>query len=111
MDPGPEGKLYNEDYDEDYDELESGNWMMDSYDSASNGKEALNTTGWPDKNASDCLASSLITDVSNNLIVYHPRSSLIHLDFYFCFASLFFPLLLFGFWFNISVVNDCRVWG
>lgn len=36
MDPGPEGKLYNEDYDEDYDELESGNWMMDSYDSTSN---------------------------------------------------------------------------
>ncbi|XP_076417911.1 phosphorylase b kinase regulatory subunit alpha, skeletal muscle isoform isoform X7 [Peromyscus maniculatus bairdii] len=35
MDPGPEGKLYSEDYDEDYDELESGNWM-DSYDSTSN---------------------------------------------------------------------------
>ncbi|XP_040600213.1 phosphorylase b kinase regulatory subunit alpha, skeletal muscle isoform isoform X7 [Mesocricetus auratus] len=32
MDPGPEGKLYSEDYDEDYDELESGNWM-DNYDS------------------------------------------------------------------------------
>ncbi|XP_038172187.1 phosphorylase b kinase regulatory subunit alpha, skeletal muscle isoform isoform X4 [Arvicola amphibius] len=38
MDPGPEGKLYNEDYDEDYDELESGNWMMDSYDSTSNAR-------------------------------------------------------------------------
>ncbi|XP_050998223.1 phosphorylase b kinase regulatory subunit alpha, skeletal muscle isoform isoform X5 [Acomys russatus] len=36
MDPGPEGKLYSEDYDEDYDdELESGNWM-DSYESTSN---------------------------------------------------------------------------
>ncbi|KAL1766471.1 phosphorylase b kinase regulatory subunit alpha, skeletal muscle isoform isoform X4 [Sigmodon hispidus] len=35
MDPGPEGKLYSEDYDEDYDELESGNWM-DSCDSTSN---------------------------------------------------------------------------
>uniref|UniRef100_A0A8C2MQB6 Phosphorylase b kinase regulatory subunit n=1 Tax=Cricetulus griseus TaxID=10029 RepID=A0A8C2MQB6_CRIGR len=35
MDPGPEGKLYSEDYDEDYDELESDNWM-DSYDSTSN---------------------------------------------------------------------------
>ncbi|XP_036017745.1 phosphorylase b kinase regulatory subunit alpha, skeletal muscle isoform isoform X4 [Mus musculus] len=36
MDPGPEGKLYSEDYDEDYeDDLDSGNWM-DSYDSTSN---------------------------------------------------------------------------
>ncbi|XP_034341308.1 phosphorylase b kinase regulatory subunit alpha, skeletal muscle isoform isoform X3 [Arvicanthis niloticus] len=36
MDPGPEGKLYSEDYDEDYDdELDSGNWM-DSYNSTSN---------------------------------------------------------------------------
>ncbi|XP_063136355.1 phosphorylase b kinase regulatory subunit alpha, skeletal muscle isoform isoform X4 [Rattus norvegicus] len=36
MDPGPEGKLYSEDYDEDYDdELDSGNWM-DSYDSTRN---------------------------------------------------------------------------
>lgn len=48
MDPGPEGKLYSEDYDEDYDELESGNWM-DSYDSTSNGKKTLNSTGWPDR--------------------------------------------------------------
>lgn len=38
MDPGPEGKLYSEDYDEDYDdELESGNWI-DSYDSTSNAR-------------------------------------------------------------------------
>ncbi|ERE65552.1 phosphorylase b kinase regulatory subunit alpha, skeletal muscle isoform isoform 2 [Cricetulus griseus] len=37
MDPGPEGKLYSEDYDEDYDELESDNWM-DSYDSTSNAR-------------------------------------------------------------------------
>lgn len=71
MDPGPEGKLYSEDYDEDYDELESDNWM-DSYDSTSNGKEALNSIGWPDKNRNSCLASSLITQVSSNLIVYHP---------------------------------------
>ncbi|XP_029413301.1 phosphorylase b kinase regulatory subunit alpha, skeletal muscle isoform isoform X2 [Nannospalax galili] len=35
MDPGPEGKLYSEDYDEDYDELESSNWI-DGYDSTSN---------------------------------------------------------------------------
>ncbi|XP_031221895.1 phosphorylase b kinase regulatory subunit alpha, skeletal muscle isoform isoform X6 [Mastomys coucha] len=36
MDPGPEGKLYSDDYDEDYDDdLDSGNWM-DSYDSTSN---------------------------------------------------------------------------
>ncbi|XP_073919712.1 phosphorylase b kinase regulatory subunit alpha, skeletal muscle isoform isoform X8 [Castor canadensis] len=35
MDPGPEGKLYSEDYDEDYDELESGNWM-DGCDSTTN---------------------------------------------------------------------------
>nr|XP_004660991.1 phosphorylase b kinase regulatory subunit alpha, skeletal muscle isoform isoform X3 [Jaculus jaculus] len=35
MDPGHEGKLYNEDYDEDYDEIESGNWM-DGYDTSSN---------------------------------------------------------------------------
>ncbi|XP_076774630.1 phosphorylase b kinase regulatory subunit alpha, skeletal muscle isoform isoform X4 [Arvicanthis niloticus] len=38
MDPGPEGKLYSEDYDEDYDdELDSGNWM-DSYNSTSNAR-------------------------------------------------------------------------
>lgn len=38
MDPGPEGKLYSEDYDEDYeDDLDSGNWM-DSYDSTSNAR-------------------------------------------------------------------------
>ncbi|XP_060231528.1 phosphorylase b kinase regulatory subunit alpha, skeletal muscle isoform isoform X3 [Meriones unguiculatus] len=38
MDPGPEGKLYSEDYDEDYDdELESDNWM-NSYDAASNAR-------------------------------------------------------------------------
>lgn len=38
MDPGPEGKLYSEDYDEDYDdELDSGNWM-DSYDSTRNAR-------------------------------------------------------------------------
>ncbi|XP_046283761.1 phosphorylase b kinase regulatory subunit alpha, skeletal muscle isoform isoform X5 [Marmota monax] len=36
MDPGPEGKLYSEDYDDDtYDELESGNWM-DGFDSINN---------------------------------------------------------------------------
>uniref|UniRef100_A0A2I2YCK2 Phosphorylase b kinase regulatory subunit n=1 Tax=Gorilla gorilla gorilla TaxID=9595 RepID=A0A2I2YCK2_GORGO len=34
MDPGPEGKLYSEDYDDNYDYLESGNWMND-YDSTS----------------------------------------------------------------------------
>uniref|UniRef100_A0A5F9CDU7 Phosphorylase b kinase regulatory subunit n=1 Tax=Oryctolagus cuniculus TaxID=9986 RepID=A0A5F9CDU7_RABIT len=34
MDPGPEGKLYSEDYDDNYDELESGDWM-DGYNSAS----------------------------------------------------------------------------
>ncbi|XP_077890084.1 phosphorylase b kinase regulatory subunit alpha, skeletal muscle isoform isoform X2 [Ictidomys tridecemlineatus] len=40
MDPGPEGKLYSEDYDDEtYDELESGNWM-DGFDSINNGKEA-----------------------------------------------------------------------
>uniref|UniRef100_A0A8C0R775 Phosphorylase b kinase regulatory subunit n=1 Tax=Canis lupus dingo TaxID=286419 RepID=A0A8C0R775_CANLU len=27
MDPGPEGKLYSEDYDDNYNELESGDWM------------------------------------------------------------------------------------
>ncbi|XP_060231692.1 phosphorylase b kinase regulatory subunit alpha, skeletal muscle isoform-like isoform X1 [Meriones unguiculatus] len=38
MDPGPEGKLYSEDYDEDYDdELESDNWM-NSYDATSNAR-------------------------------------------------------------------------
>jgi hypothetical protein len=59
MDPGPEGKLYSEDYDEDYeDDLDSGNWM-DSYDSTSNGKEALNSAAWPDSNTNDCLASLL----------------------------------------------------
>nr|XP_040137816.1 phosphorylase b kinase regulatory subunit alpha, skeletal muscle isoform isoform X6 [Ictidomys tridecemlineatus] len=36
MDPGPEGKLYSEDYDDEtYDELESGNWM-DGFDSINN---------------------------------------------------------------------------
>ncbi|XP_069922428.1 phosphorylase b kinase regulatory subunit alpha, skeletal muscle isoform isoform X3 [Oryctolagus cuniculus] len=34
MDPGPEGKLYSEDYDDNYDELESGDWM-DGYNSTS----------------------------------------------------------------------------
>ncbi|XP_030789968.1 phosphorylase b kinase regulatory subunit alpha, skeletal muscle isoform isoform X6 [Rhinopithecus roxellana] len=34
MDPGPEGKLYSEDYDDNYDYLESTNWMND-YDSTS----------------------------------------------------------------------------
>lgn len=38
MDPGPESKLYSEDYN-DYNELESCDWM-NSYDSTSNGKEA-----------------------------------------------------------------------
>ncbi|XP_048069336.1 phosphorylase b kinase regulatory subunit alpha, skeletal muscle isoform isoform X6 [Ursus arctos] len=32
MDPGPEGKLYSEDYDDNYNELESGDWM-NAYDS------------------------------------------------------------------------------
>ncbi|XP_003803402.1 phosphorylase b kinase regulatory subunit alpha, skeletal muscle isoform isoform X3 [Otolemur garnettii] len=35
MDPGPEGKLYSEDYEDNYDELEPGNWMTD-YDSTYN---------------------------------------------------------------------------
>ncbi|XP_034884654.1 phosphorylase b kinase regulatory subunit alpha, skeletal muscle isoform isoform X7 [Mirounga angustirostris] len=30
MDPGPEGKLYSEDYDDNYNELESGDWMNSS---------------------------------------------------------------------------------
>lgn len=38
MDPGPENKLYSEDYDNNYNELESYDWMND-YDSTSNGKE------------------------------------------------------------------------
>uniref|UniRef100_A0A8I3Q376 Phosphorylase b kinase regulatory subunit n=1 Tax=Canis lupus familiaris TaxID=9615 RepID=A0A8I3Q376_CANLF len=35
MDPGPEGKLYSEDYDDNYNELESGDWM-NGYGSTSN---------------------------------------------------------------------------
>ncbi|XP_029786438.1 phosphorylase b kinase regulatory subunit alpha, skeletal muscle isoform isoform X3 [Suricata suricatta] len=35
MDPGPEGKLYSEDYDDNYSELEPGDWM-NGYDSTSN---------------------------------------------------------------------------
>ncbi|XP_041596725.1 phosphorylase b kinase regulatory subunit alpha, skeletal muscle isoform isoform X3 [Vulpes lagopus] len=35
MDPGPEGKLYSEDYDDNYNELESGDWM-NAYGSTSN---------------------------------------------------------------------------
>ncbi|XP_003412771.1 phosphorylase b kinase regulatory subunit alpha, skeletal muscle isoform isoform X6 [Loxodonta africana] len=35
MDPGPEGKLYSDDYDDSYNELESGDWM-DGFDSSSN---------------------------------------------------------------------------
>uniref|UniRef100_A0A8I3SCD9 Phosphorylase b kinase regulatory subunit n=1 Tax=Canis lupus familiaris TaxID=9615 RepID=A0A8I3SCD9_CANLF len=38
MDPGPEGKLYSEDYDDNYNELESGDWM-NGYGSTSNGKK------------------------------------------------------------------------
>ncbi|XP_036858776.1 phosphorylase b kinase regulatory subunit alpha, skeletal muscle isoform isoform X3 [Manis javanica] len=37
MDPGPEGKLYNDDYDDNYNELESGDWMND-YGSTSNAR-------------------------------------------------------------------------
>uniref|UniRef100_A0A8C4N0L1 Phosphorylase b kinase regulatory subunit n=1 Tax=Equus asinus TaxID=9793 RepID=A0A8C4N0L1_EQUAS len=37
MDPGPEGKLYSEDYDDNYNELESGDWM-DDYGSSSNAR-------------------------------------------------------------------------
>uniref|UniRef100_A0A452TDL3 Phosphorylase b kinase regulatory subunit n=1 Tax=Ursus maritimus TaxID=29073 RepID=A0A452TDL3_URSMA len=37
MDPGPEGKLYSEDYDDNYNELESGDWM-NAYDSTRSGK-------------------------------------------------------------------------
>ncbi|XP_007956521.1 phosphorylase b kinase regulatory subunit alpha, skeletal muscle isoform [Orycteropus afer afer] len=37
MDPGPEGKLYSDDYDDSYSELECGNWM-DGFDSASNAR-------------------------------------------------------------------------
>uniref|UniRef100_F6WXD5 Phosphorylase b kinase regulatory subunit n=1 Tax=Callithrix jacchus TaxID=9483 RepID=F6WXD5_CALJA len=37
MDPGPEGKLYSEDYDDNYDDLESGNWVND-YDSTSHAR-------------------------------------------------------------------------
>ncbi|XP_058148335.1 phosphorylase b kinase regulatory subunit alpha, skeletal muscle isoform isoform X14 [Dasypus novemcinctus] len=36
MDPGPEGKLYSDDYDDRYDELESGYWMNNDFDSTSN---------------------------------------------------------------------------
>lgn len=39
MEPGPEGKLYSEDYDDYDNELESGDWMND-YGSTSNGKKA-----------------------------------------------------------------------
>lgn len=39
MDPGPDSKLYSEDYDDNYSELESCDWM-NGYDSTSNGKEA-----------------------------------------------------------------------
>lgn len=39
MDPGPEGKLYSEDYDDNYNELEPGDWM-NGHSSTSNGKEA-----------------------------------------------------------------------
>ncbi|XP_077614513.1 phosphorylase b kinase regulatory subunit alpha, skeletal muscle isoform-like isoform X2 [Crocuta crocuta] len=35
MDPGPEGKLYSEDYDDNYNELEPGDWM-NGYGSTSN---------------------------------------------------------------------------
>ncbi|XP_029786436.1 phosphorylase b kinase regulatory subunit alpha, skeletal muscle isoform isoform X2 [Suricata suricatta] len=37
MDPGPEGKLYSEDYDDNYSELEPGDWM-NGYDSTSNAR-------------------------------------------------------------------------
>uniref|UniRef100_A0A2K5JK56 Phosphorylase b kinase regulatory subunit n=1 Tax=Colobus angolensis palliatus TaxID=336983 RepID=A0A2K5JK56_COLAP len=37
MDPGPEGKLYSEDYDDNYDYLESANWM-NGYDSTSHAR-------------------------------------------------------------------------
>ncbi|KAI5260484.1 Phosphorylase B Kinase Regulatory Subunit Alpha, Skeletal Muscle Isoform [Manis pentadactyla] len=37
MDPGPEGKLYSDDYDDNYNELESGDWIND-YGSTSNAR-------------------------------------------------------------------------
>lgn len=39
MDPGPESKLYSEDYDDNYTELESYDWT-NGCDSTSNGKVA-----------------------------------------------------------------------
>ncbi|XP_040323651.1 phosphorylase b kinase regulatory subunit alpha, skeletal muscle isoform isoform X1 [Herpailurus yagouaroundi] len=37
MDPGPEGKLYSEDYDDNYNELEPGDWM-NGHSSTSNAR-------------------------------------------------------------------------
>lgn len=45
MDPGPEGKLYSEDYDDYDNELESGDWM-NGYGSTNNGKET-SLRHWP----------------------------------------------------------------
>lgn len=111
MDPGPEGKLYSEDYDEDYDdELDSGNWMA-SYDSARNGKEALTSAGWPDNGTNDGLVSLFKNQASSSLISCDPHSSWTHLHFYFSLASLSFLPLLFGFWSSNTVVTDFGVWG
>ncbi|XP_077002276.1 phosphorylase b kinase regulatory subunit alpha, skeletal muscle isoform isoform X3 [Tamandua tetradactyla] len=38
MDPGPEGKLYSDDYDDSYEELETGYWMDNDFDSSSNAR-------------------------------------------------------------------------
>lgn len=96
MDPGPESKLYSEDYDDNFNELEFSDWM-NGYDSTSNGKEASQRR-WP------CWPRI-------QSIIEHPRHlSLPAVPLLFntprlllCLASLFLLLLTFGSWSNIPV--------
>ncbi|XP_077002279.1 phosphorylase b kinase regulatory subunit alpha, skeletal muscle isoform isoform X6 [Tamandua tetradactyla] len=58
MDPGPEGKLYSDDYDDSYEELETGYWMDNDFDSSSNDihmylPTKLLQSSWPSFNLLD----------------------------------------------------------
>lgn len=95
MDPGPESKLYSEDYN-DSSELESCDWM-NSYDSTSNGKEAPERH-WPCWTRIQTIVAypPYYTSLPAVLLPFNTPT--------FCLALLFFLLLTFGFWTNIPVM-------
>ncbi|XP_062939115.1 phosphorylase b kinase regulatory subunit alpha, skeletal muscle isoform isoform X3 [Cynocephalus volans] len=86
MDPGPEGKLYSEDYDDNYDELESGDWM-NGYDSTSNDVHMYLPTklfqpSWPSFNLLDSTHPSQEDQVPSVRVEIHlPRDQSGEVDF------------------------------